>query len=271
MSPQIANGLPIAAGVLALLSLWAALRANRRRRLLDNLPTSKTTGVFLGLVELKGTAESEAPLTSYLAEIPCVFHRWRVEEHWSRTVTETYTDAQGKTRTRTRRESGWHTVAEGGQSQTFYLKDDCGVIRIHPEGARVEAARVFERIVRRGDPLYYGKGPIRAVAHSDHRRRFIEEAIPLHAPLYVMGRAREREDVVAPEIAADKEAPMFLISTRDEKAVSRGMAIRYWAWLVMGGLLAAGGTVGRDVAMGLDPWRHWYWHAFPYPLAAALG
>ncbi|RME95942.1 MAG: LemA domain-containing protein [Verrucomicrobia bacterium] len=271
MSPQAATWLPVAGGVLALLCLWAAMRANRRKRLIDNLPTSKTTGVFIGLVELKGTAESEAPLTSFLAGIPCVFHQWRVEEHWSRTVTETYTDAQGKTRTRTRRESGWTTVASGGGLQPFYLKDDCGVILVRPEGARIEAERVFDRTVGRSDPLYYGKGPARAVAHSDHRRRFIEEAIPLHARLYVMGRARERQDVVAPEIAADKEAPVFLISTREEKAISRGMAWRYWGWLIFGALLAAGGTVGRDLVLNIDPWRHWYWHALPYPLAALGG
>src|SRR6266699_6920521 len=83
-------------GVLALVCLVFALRSGKRKRLVDNLPTSKTTGVFIGLVELKGTAESAQPLTSYLAGQPCVLYQWRVEEHWSRTVTETYTDSDIK-------------------------------------------------------------------------------------------------------------------------------------------------------------------------------
>ena len=63
----------IAAGaLLALLCLWAALRAGRKRRLIDNIPTIKTTGVFIGLVELKGSIESERPLVSYIAQTPCV-------------------------------------------------------------------------------------------------------------------------------------------------------------------------------------------------------
>ncbi len=107
--------LPWLGGVLAFTCLLFALRSGKRKRLIDNLPTSKTTGVFIGLVELKGTTESEQPLTSYLAGQPCVLYQWRIEEHWSRTVTETYTDSDGKTRTRTRHESGWKTVAEGGE------------------------------------------------------------------------------------------------------------------------------------------------------------
>jgi len=177
---------------LALLFLLLSLRAGRRRRLINNIPTAKTSGVFIGLVELSGTAESSGPLMSYLAEIPCVSFRWSVEEHWSRTVTESYTDAKGRRRTRRRRKSGWKTVASGGQYQPFYLKDDCGVILIRPEGAKVEDDRVFSEICGRHDPLYYQKGPAWAVSSSDHRRRFSEHAIALHSLLYVMGCACHR-------------------------------------------------------------------------------
>lgn len=240
--------LPVLTGALALLCIWAALRANRRRRLIDNLPTSKTSGVFIGLVEVKGTAEAERPLTSHLAGCACVHYRWTVEEHWSRTVTETYTDSKGNRRTRTRRESGWRTVAQGGEQIPFYLKDDCGVVLVRPEGAKIEPATVFHEVCGRSDPLYYGKGPATAIMHSDHRRRFVERAVPLHAPLYVIGRAREREDVVAPEIARDKEAAMFLISTRSEQAISKGLGIAFWVWMTVGLLLALGGFVGQDLA-----------------------
>src|SRR5947208_16319951 len=112
--------LPWLGGVLALVCLWFALRSGKRKRLVDNLPTSKTTGVFIGLLELKGTAEAAQPLTSYLAGQHCVQYQWRIEEHWSRTVTETYTDSDGKARTRTRHDSGWKTVADGGDTIPSY-------------------------------------------------------------------------------------------------------------------------------------------------------
>ena len=34
-----------------------------------------------------------------------MYYLWSVEESWSRTVTETYTDSEGKTQTRTREEA----------------------------------------------------------------------------------------------------------------------------------------------------------------------
>ncbi|MEY2410831.1 MAG: hypothetical protein QOF48_3501, partial [Verrucomicrobiota bacterium] len=194
--------IPVLGAGLALLCLMAAYRAGKRGRLIDNLPTSKTTGVFIGLVEIKGTAESSAPLTSHLSETACVHYSWSVEERWSRTVTESYTDSDGKSRTRTRHESGWTNVAEGGEMISFFVQDDCGIVLVRPEGARIEPIQVFQESCGRGEALYYGKGPPGSVSSSDHVRRFIENAIPLHAPLYVMGQARERADVVAAEIAA---------------------------------------------------------------------
>jgi hypothetical protein len=242
-------GIPLAGGVLGLVALLFGLRAGKRRRLVDNLPMSKTTGAFIGLVELKGSTEAEQPLASYLTGTRCVYYHWQVEESWSRTVTETYTDSQGKAQTRTRQESGWTTIASGGEETAFYLQDDCGVIRIQPKGAKLEPQTVMSQTCGRGDPLYYGKGPATAVANSDHRRRFSEHAIALHAPLYVVGHARERDDAVAAEIAADKQVPLFLISTRSEQQVSRGFRLGFWLFGVLGLALAIGGLVVRDMAI----------------------
>jgi len=67
--------------------------------------------------------------------------------------------------------------------------------------------------------------------------------LPLHAMLYVMGQARERQDAVAVEIAYDKSAPMFLISTRTEKQISTRYNFWSWFWLVLGLLVAAGAAL----------------------------
>jgi hypothetical protein len=248
-------GIGLALGFLCLL---AGLRDGKRKRLVDNLPTSKTTGVFIGLVELKGTAESERPLRSYLAGCPCVHYAWSVAERWTRTVIETYSDGEGRTQTRTRQESGWTTVAQDGASIPFYLQDDCGVVLVRPQGAKIEAGNVFSETCGRGDALYYAKGPGGAVANSDGIRRFQELAIPLHCELYLMGQARERADMVAPEIAEDKTAPMYLISVRSEEQVSRGFGGAFWGWVIGGLVLSVAGFIGRDVGMGLDPGQRWW-------------
>ena len=253
MSP-VATYAPLAGAVLGLLFLWGSLRVRRRCRLMDDLPTSKVQGVFIGLVELKGAAEAEAPLTAYLSGQRCVYYRYQVDEHWSRTVTETYTDSKGQRQTRTRHESGWTTVASSGEMTDFYLQDDTGALLVRPAGAKIEPAGFFDKTCGRDDDLYYTKGPQEAVANSDHRRRFLETGIPLHAALYLVGRARERTEVVAPEIAADPEAPMFLISTRAEEKVRASLGRQSWALLVSGAVVVLGGFAIRNQGLLHRPW-----------------
>ena len=224
---------------VAMILLISGLAWRRKKHLIDDLPTSKVEGVFIGLVELKGTAEAETPLTSYLAETRCVYYNFRVQEEWQRTETETYRDKDGNTRTRTRTRSGWRTVRGETRQIPFYLRDDTGIIRVLPEGAKVEGRTVFNRQVRPSDPLYYAKGPSTSIADSTHRRRFTEEAIVLHDPIYLVGKAREREDIVAPEIAHAPEARLFLISTRTAEQVSRGYGLAYLASAFGGAALLA--------------------------------
>jgi len=244
MSPTIAiliGGL-LAAGLLA-----AASFNLYRKHIIDDLPTSKARGVFIGLTELKGTAESEAPLTSYLAETKCVQYAWQVDEQWRRVVTTTTTDAKGNTHVQTHVETGWKRVADGGEAPPFYLKDDTDVIRIMPEGAKLQGDVSFNKTFTPTDAIYYGKCSAGAIANSTHHRRFHETAIPLHAMLYVLGQAREREDVVAAEIAQAKTSPMFIISTRSEKQISRVYSIGWWVFVTLGLLIALGGGAGWAV------------------------
>ncbi len=255
--------IPALAGVLSFLLLLGWMRSMRLKRLIEDIPTSKVQGVFIGLVELKGTAESEGPLQSFLAEVPCVHYSWSVNEHWSRTVTESYTDSEGKSQTRTKTESGWTQVAGGADSQAFYLKDDTGVILVHPEGAKIEGQSVFSHTCGMLDPLYYGKGPTMGVMDSTGTRSFTETAIPLHAAIYLMGQARERADIVAPEIAADRNASLFLISTRSEEQVLKGHGCALWAWGFFGLLIAVGGLALRDGIQGQEMARTWPWWLVP--------
>jgi hypothetical protein len=221
--------LVIAAALIVFgLLLWASLSSLKRRRLLEDLPTSKTGGVFIGLVELKGTAESESPLTGWLSGKRCVWYSWNVQEHWSHTVTETYCDTDGKTKTRTKTESGWTTVASGGETGMFYLQDDIGVIRINPHKAEIHSQNSFSQTCSEYDPLYYAKGPADSIAHSTGERSFTEQAILLHQPVYVVGQSHVRDDCVAAEIAHDPSAPMFMISTSTEESHRAWGLWKFW-------------------------------------------
>lgn len=263
----------VLASLAALGCLIGAFWALRCKRLIDDIPTSRTQGVFIGMAELKGTAESEAPIVSYLAGTRCVQYQWRIEEHWSRTVTETYTDAKGHVQTRLRTESGWTKVAGGEKSIPFYLQDDTGVIRVVPEGAAIKNVAVFNETCSPGNALYFGKGPATDIANTTHRRRFHESALPIHTMLYVMGHARERQDVVAAEIACDKNAPMFLISTSTEKQISTGYGWYLWLWLILGLLAITGATIAWNFITGQPTinWQTVFIAAGGFIIAALLG
>jgi hypothetical protein len=233
MSDSVSPLILLADAALALGCLVLAFHFYRRRRLIDDTPTSKTKGVFIGLAEIKGSAESESPLDSYLAGARCVWYSYKVEEHWRRVTV----NAKGHATTQT----GWSQVAHETRSVPIFLKDDTGVVRILPEGAEVHGDEVFKKEVKREDPLYYGKGPENAVSGSTHRRRFTEQVLTLHEVIYVIGQARLRSDAVAAEVARAKGS-MFIVSTHDEKHHSDRFRLWYWLWLGIGLVLAAGGT-----------------------------
>ena len=234
---------PLVGGALAVLFGWLSMRAARKRRYIRDTPTSKAAGVFIGDVELQGTAESSGPLTSYLAELHCVHYTWLIEEHWRRTRVETYTDSKGNRRTRTVVDTGWDTVASGGEQIPFYLVDDSGHILVRPAGMQVEGTPIFSFACTPSHPLYYGKGPAGGVSGSTYDRRFSEVAIPIHANIFVMGAARERDDVVAAEIAHSSEARFSLVTMDSEDSVASGYTARIWVYGIIGAIFACAGIV----------------------------
>ena len=231
---SIIAGITLVLTLAVLGCLYGCFRCARRKRLMDDTPTLTTLGVFIGLVELSGTAETDNPLIGYLSEAPCVWFKWSVDEHWERIVVTTSTDSQGKTIVTSRTESGWSTVASGGEQIPFYLRDEDGEILVRPEGATIEALQTFYETCSPISEIYYGKGPQGSVSDSTNRRRFVEQAIPLHTQIYLIGQAREREDVVAAEISHQPDDPLYLISTRSEQQVSKGYGAWAWGFAVLG-------------------------------------
>jgi hypothetical protein len=218
----------IIAGILTLLFFWLMLRAGRRLRFLADTPTSKAKGVFIGQVELAGRAGLEPPRRSFLAEVDCVWFSYSIEEEWARWETETYTDKDGKTKTRQVRKSGWTQIDSGGEAPAFYVEDETGAVLVQPKGAEIEAPTVFSETVTAGDALYYQKANRSEIAHSTGHRRFHEKAILKKAELFITGHARERNDIVAPEIAADPTQELFLISCQGETHLLRGYRWKFW-------------------------------------------
>ena len=210
----------VVAAILFLLGFWGFLKAERRRRRFEDTPTSKAIGVFIGDVEVAGTAETASPLRAPLSGKEVVWYDWKVEEEWRRVEKVKVSEERAKVihqEYEDQETSGWTTVGGGTSVLPFYLQDDSGVVRIDPVKARVEPISTYCRSCTASDSLYYAKGPRSPISDSTGNRRFSETAIPVHQEIFVNGRARVRDDAVAAELAWDDRFRDYLISTKLEK------------------------------------------------------
>jgi hypothetical protein len=221
------------------LFLFLGLRAGRRRRLLDDTPTSKTLGIFIGEVEVEGVCISTTPIRAKFCYQDCVVYSWGIDEEWQRWETVVYTDSRGRTSTRQVLRRGWTTIASDSIYKGFYIKDEFGYVWVHPKGADCETLTLFNETTHRGESLY-SMGPDDSIMDSTGRRRFYESGLPISTPLFVRGRASERPDIVAPQIVEDPLAEMFIITYRKEKDISSGKATAYVLWNLVGLVTAMG-------------------------------
>ncbi|MEO2022835.1 MAG: LemA family protein, partial [Pirellulaceae bacterium] len=182
---------------------------------------------------LKGMSRSSAPLISFLTDKRCIWYSYDVEEEWE--TIEYTTDEDGNSDTEVR--SGWKTIDRGQERLIFDVEDETGRIQVIPEHAEFIGDRVLNRTVGRSDILYYAKGPSMAIMDSTGRRRFSEHLVAVDDDVYVLGSARVREDIAAPEIAYDKIDKTFLISSKSEETLTRRYGCLSFASLIVGALV----------------------------------
>jgi hypothetical protein len=233
---------------IALLLWWRS--AMLFKRTVEDVPTSKVKGVFIGLNEVKGKVKLDEPLQTYLTESPTVWYNWSIQEHWER--IETYTDSKGNRRTRKR--SGWKTVDSGGSFQSFFLVDDTGELLVNPAEAKVDAPSTLSLRCGPSDSMYYDKGPSGSIMNSTHRRRFTEHAIQPGDDLYVLGSAKLRDEVAAPMIVHKEGERYFFISTKSESQIVRGKGILSVLLIIFAAVAAlAVPVVGISATTGMEP------------------
>ncbi len=181
-------------------------KLRKRYRLIENIPTSKTRSVAMGLVEVCGTAESAdgAYLTSPFACAPCVYYQYKIEEE----------RGSGKHR-------HWATVASGQSVQPFLVKDDTGSVPVDPLGAELNlnADRSYQTgLFSSGDNEAFRMG-LRRLALSTSvfgsTLRCKETFISAGDPIYVLGTAVGSAGAVV--IAQGGRGDSFYLSDGSEK------------------------------------------------------
>ena len=163
-SPKAAN-LPyhgqmyaIAFLVLAVFLCWLSYRSLKRKRLIENVPSTKVLGITMGLNEVTGTVVCDSPLVSHISEQPCTWYRYTVEEYFQRVssssadddddgdeseeIDEDNEDNENEETVET--DEGWERIEVGEEFCPFMLSDDTGAVRVVPDKAEFTGSRVLE-------------------------------------------------------------------------------------------------------------------------------
>lgn len=136
----------VSLGLLAVIGLIAWTSTFRRRRAINDTPTSRIASAAQGYVELsgQGRALDDPPLYAPLTHGPCLWYRFQIEER----------TGQNK----------WQTIDSGESDVPFILEDGSDRCVIDPEGAEIltrhrqtwqeNGYRKTEWMFRLDDPLY---------------------------------------------------------------------------------------------------------------------
>jgi hypothetical protein len=143
---------------LAVLSICATAsfvcwyRALTKKRLTENVPTSRIASAAQGYVEIKGTIE-KAPgctVTGALSGAPCVWYRYK--------ISEASRESDGDSS---------KVFEQGGRAVPFILRDETGECLVDPDGVAVTCPRTYSQ--------------------AKDRRRYSEWALKPGDPVYVIG------------------------------------------------------------------------------------
>lgn len=136
----------LALPLISAIALFAWLSALRRRRSIDDTPTSRVSSAAQGYVELRGQGQpfDSGCIYSRLRLHPCLWFRYQIEKR----------DSEDK----------WQTCEEGDSDDSFVLVDGEGRCVIDPAGAEISTShrdhwrqgdlRYTEWLIQEGDPLY---------------------------------------------------------------------------------------------------------------------
>ena len=106
-------------------------RILRRKRLIQNTPTSKIRSAAMGLVEVNGLAVGPYVMNAPITGLPCYYHR-SMAWQWKQS---------GKNKS-------WQKVADECRYLPFYLDDNTGRLLINPQGAEMDIHRDFHEEYR---------------------------------------------------------------------------------------------------------------------------
>jgi len=226
----------LALGIVGGIGLFIyGFAVNRRKQVIESIPTSSVRSLAVGLVEVTGQAQPEGDLLhAPFSGLPCVLFSYRVEE-----------------RRGSGRDARWETITKGTSEQPFYVHDETGKVLVVPFGAQL---MLSENRTYRNSGL--GSLPDQTVVGltllgisadgwlGQKTIRCSEACLLPDEPVYVLGTAHENqgaaertENSARLYIASNRDTE-FIISDRNEKELLSRLQWQVFALLTGGPALA---------------------------------
>jgi len=219
----------------------------RRKRMVENMPTSAIRGLAMGLVEIAGTAQAITktgePLKSPVTQAECAYYHYTVE----------MLEPVGK-------HAKWQKVAESDTNEfPFMVSDATGKVPVAPEGAEFYLSVSHRYLKEHDKPLpphlqsFAEKHGLEC--YSACHLLFKEWHIRQGQEVYVLGTAQKARGI--PKAAAGEhpdaarqgepsdiligkgpEEKLFIISDKDQKGLAGQLSFEAKLWIVGGAVLS---------------------------------
>jgi len=206
-------------------------------------------GSYAKLVEVRGTARCDAPLTAEFSGTACVHYETTVVREYEESYVET--DSGGNSRTGTRR--GSETLSSSSRSCPFFVDDGSGRIEVDPTGAEFHLETTVSRFEPGEGERTIGSYILRAtLAGGGGRRtigyRFTERCFPVDRPAYVLGEATDAGGTLR-ICKGTGRGKRFIVSLKSEEELIHSARLGA-LWLTIGAAVSlAGGLALAALAL----------------------
>ena len=224
---ETTQNLEISGIVISLILLFIAWRFFKKKRLMENTPTSKIRSLAMGFVEIKGKAKpfENMNFIGPISQRPCVYYQFLAEEY----------RRYGKS-------GSWHKLVEGDCGCWFYLEDETGKVLINPLKSKMEVRGV------KGYQKSFSKDPEHIVNFYNDisisvKRKFFgkkdlrvtEKRIELNDELYILGNASKSEqnlkgtnNTAGIVLKKSWKVPLYITDKSEKNLVNK-----YSAWILL--------------------------------------
>ncbi|MEM5869618.1 MAG: GIDE domain-containing protein [Candidatus Aenigmatarchaeota archaeon] len=209
----------------------------KKKRLIEDIPTSKIRSIAMGLVEIYGKVVpiKDRILKSPLTQTECVYYKYLIEEL-----------------KKSEESSKWVIIKVGENGTYFYLQDETGSVLVDPKWAEIDLVATFTFESGPGkDPPESVKSFLEAnnIRSKDFfgmnkTMRFREFCIRPGDKLYIIGTAGDNPFVKegwaqsgVEDVMIQKGENIYYISNRSEKEVVKKLMWKSLGIMFIGGLL----------------------------------